>query len=64
MMCAVLLWWVLADDDKCETLFCRSGLRDTASRAFADLPVYRASKAFLQVRHAGIAGERHPALFV
>lgn len=42
-----------ADDDKCETLFCRSGLRDTASRVFADLPVYRALKAFLQVRQAG-----------
>lgn len=39
-----------ADDDKCDTLFCRSGLRDTASRSFAELPVYRAFKAFLQVR--------------
>lgn len=37
------------DDNACQTLFCRSGLRDTLARGFAELPVYRAFKAFLTV---------------
>jgi hypothetical protein len=55
-LCHLLLLLPLplaADDDKCETLFCRSGLRDTASRGFDELPVYRAFDALLQVRATG-----------
>jgi hypothetical protein len=37
----------------CNTLFCRSGLRDTYTNGFAEEPVYRAYRAFLQV---GVAG--------
>eukprot|EP00775_Hariotina_reticulata_P009931 gene9931-10086_t len=41
-------WFFYANDDKCNTLFCRSGLRDTKTAGFAELPVYRAFAAFIQ----------------
>lgn len=49
---------VCTDDDKCQTLFCRSGLRDTATAGFAEVPVYRAFKAFLQVSSRTTRGGR------
>ena len=42
-------WFFYANDDKCNTLFCRSGLRDTKTAGFVEMPVYRSFNAFLQV---------------
>lgn len=42
-------WFFYANDDGCKTLFCRSGLRDTYSNGFAEQPVYRSFKGFMQV---------------
>jgi serine/threonine-protein kinase ATR len=51
-------WFFYANDDKCNTLYCRSGLRDTKTAGFVELPVYRAFAAFMQVeRHSSPANK-------